>query len=111
MLRGHCGEPEQEYSAVGGQIIMPLTKLETELRVVARERIAKGQLPRAVPERMWGGKGTGRACALCDAPIEEMELEVEEHTDGKLQTFYFHVLCQSLWQLECVREHHLEKGP
>jgi hypothetical protein len=88
---------------------MPLSRLEIELRLLARERIAQGQLPRTVPERIWGGKGTGRACALCDKPIEEMELEVEEHIAGELQIFHFHVLCQSLWQLECVRAYHLRK--
>jgi len=87
---------------------MPLTQqLETELRPVARDRIAKGQLPATVPIRMWGGENARRACSLCDRPIEELELEVEEQIDGKLQTFHFHVLCQSVWQLECVSEHHL----
>jgi hypothetical protein len=90
---------------------MPLTQLETDLRQLARDRIAKGQLPSAVPERMWGGKGSGRSCSLCDKPIGEMELEVEEHIDGKIQTFHFHVLCQSLWQLECVHEYHLRTHP
>lgn len=90
---------------------MPLTQLEQNLRQLARERIANGQLPSAVPERMWGGKGSGRSCSLCDAPIRDVELEVEERINDTIQTFHFHVLCQSLWQLECVREYHLKNPP
>jgi hypothetical protein len=90
---------------------MPLTQLETDLRQLARNRIANGQLPNAVPERMWGGKSSGHSCSLCDRPIRELELELEEQVDGKVQTFHFHVLCQSLWQLECVHEHHLKNRP
>ena len=87
-----------------------LTQLETELRQIARLRIAAGQLPHSFPLRMWGGYGTGRSCSLCEKPIAEAEIEVEQVLDGKLQTFQFHVLCQSLWQLECVREYHRKQG-
>ena len=84
---------------------MPLTKLEQELRRLARDRIEKGRLPRAVPARMWGGKGAGKSCALCDKPIgaNESELEVEQSIDGAARPLRFHVLCHSLWQLECAR--------
>jgi hypothetical protein len=90
---------------------MPLTQLETELRLVARERIQQGRLPRVMPSRMWGGKGAGQCCALCDKVIqrEESELEVEELVDGRVETYHFHVLCQSLWQLECVRDDYIKK--
>ena len=84
---------------------MPLTQLETELRRVARDRIEKGQLPRAAPRSILGGKGAGRPCALCDQSIrpEEMELEVEPQIDGKARALQFHVVCESIWQLECAR--------
>jgi len=90
---------------------MSLTQLETRLRLVARERIEKGKLPHAVPSRMWGGRGGGKPCAICDTIIkrEETELEVEERLGGKVETFHFHILCQSLWQLECVRDYHLKQ--
>jgi hypothetical protein len=80
-------------------------QLETELRRVARDRMAKGQLPRVVPLQMWGGKGAGRLCALCDKTIEpdEMELEVEQRIDGEIYPLQFHVACHSLWRLECGR--------
>jgi len=66
---------------------MPLTQLEAELRPIARERIATGQLPREVPTKMWGGPGSGQPCALCDKPIrhEEVELELEVHMDENVR--------------------------
>ena len=80
-------------------------QLETELRRVARDRMAKGQLPRVVPLQMWGGKGAGRLCALCDKTIEpdEMELEVEQRIDREIYPLRFHVACHSLWRFECGR--------
>lgn len=93
---------------------MPLTELEEKLRPIARERIAKGQLPCEVPSRMWGGRGTGKPCALCDRPIEweDGELEVEERVvDGAVQIYRFHIVCQSVWQLECARDDYLKKHP
>jgi hypothetical protein len=89
---------------------MPLKKLEAELRPIARERIAKRQLPREASLHMWGGHGTGVLCSLCDKPIQrdEVEYEVEGHIDGPVVAFRFHVFCHSLWQLECAHEYHLK---
>jgi len=81
---------------------MPLTQLETELRPRARERIASGELPCEVPARMWGGNGSGKSCCLCDKPIQHQDVEFEFEVDGR--TFLFHMVCQSIWQLECARE-------
>lgn len=90
---------------------MPLTKLEAELRPIARERIATGQLPAEGPSRMWGGHGSGAPCALCDKPIPpgDIEFEVEDQLEGTPHTFRFHMVCQSVWQLECARDHYLKK--
>ena len=87
---------------------MPLTKLEQELRPVARERIAKGQLPRHAPSKIWGGYGSGKLCSLCDRPIEAHEIEYEiEYAEGSAIAYRFHRVCESIWQLECVREDYL----
>jgi hypothetical protein len=88
---------------------MPLTQLEAELRLIARELMAKGQLPQKAPSKMWGGPGTGRVCALCGKPIQpgELEYELEGHIDGAVQSFRFHLVCESVWQLECARADHL----
>ena len=68
---------------------MPQTKLETELRLVARERIARGQLPCGATSRMWGGHGSDLPCALCDKPIQpdEVEYEVELRESGACTQF------------------------
>jgi hypothetical protein len=86
---------------------MPLTGLEQELRPIARERIAKGQLPREMPPpRMWAGYGTGQLCSLCDKPIQRDEID---HTEAPVQTFRFHIVCHALWELECARADYLRK--
>jgi hypothetical protein len=92
---------------------MPLAKLEAELRPIARERIAMGQLPRETPTRMWGGKGTGQVCALCDKAIErdEVEFEVEHRIGETAQMLRFHLVCESIWQLETARAAQLSKQP
>ena len=93
---------------------MPLTDLENELRVIARERIASGELPCIDPPlRMWGGYGSGQVCAVCDKTIRpaEVEFEVEESVDGQMKQMWFHTVCQSIWQLECARVEHLKKHP
>jgi hypothetical protein len=91
---------------------MPLTKLEEALRLIARERIASGQLPRRGLSRMWGGYGTGQLCALCDKQIQPNEVEYEiEHTGAAVQSFRFHIVCLSVWQLECARDDYLTQHP
>ena len=48
---------------------------------------------------MWGGRGTGQVCSLCDKPIldtePEMELEFEGAAPQKIVRF--HLQCQSVW--------------
>jgi len=80
-----------------------LTKLERELRPIARERLAKGQLPREAHTRFWGGFGTGQPCSLCDEPIQPYEIEYEVHIEAVVQALRFHRVCHYAWQLECAR--------
>jgi hypothetical protein len=95
-----------------GSWAMPLTELENTLRPIARERIAKGQLPRQEPSRMWGGPGNGKLCSLCDKPIEPYQIEYEiEHGESAVQTSRFHSACLSIWQLECVGDYDSRKSP
>jgi hypothetical protein len=90
---------------------MPLTLLEAELRAIARERIAKGNLPSVPPSRMWVGGGTGKLCALCDKIVQphEIEYEVQDDMGTSVQTYFFHLVCESVWQLECARDDYLKK--
>ena len=90
---------------------MPLTQLEQRLRDVARGRIARGELPCVAPRlRMWGGYGQGEGCVLCDTMIKpsEVALEVEESIEGKVRVLWFHIVCESIWQLECARAEYLK---
>ncbi len=90
---------------------MPLTKLENELRPIARERIATGQLPSTAPLKTWGGTGSGAPCSLCDKKIafQDLEYEVEALVKGAVRIFRFHLVCESVWQLECARLDYLQK--
>lgn len=79
-----------------------LKRLERELRPIARERIANGQLTCEVLTRVWDGCGTGRLCSLCDKAIEPDELEYDiECVEAAAQTLRFHRVCHYAWQLEC----------
>jgi hypothetical protein len=82
---------------------MSLTQREQQLRVIARERIAKAELPCEPTSRMWGGYGTGQLCSLCRDPIQpdQIEYEVERMAAGR-DNLLFHLVCQSVWQLECA---------
>jgi hypothetical protein len=50
---------------------------------------------------------------LCDKPIQpdDVEYELEGRIGGSVQAFRFHVVCQSVWQLECARDDYLKKHP
>jgi len=69
------------------------------LREIARERIEQARLPKNKPSRIWGGRGTGQTCSLCDQPIldsePEMELEYEGHASHPVVRF--HLQCQTVW--------------
>jgi hypothetical protein len=79
---------------------------EEALRARARKRIEQGLLPREKPLRMWGGRGTGAACTLCDHPIEttEPEMELEYEPPTALPCVRFHLRCQSIWELARERQ-------
>lgn len=80
----------------------PSQRDQNTLRAKARDRIDCGLLPRTKAARTWGGRGSGHACSLCDAPIlesePEMELEYEEPSSNAI--LRFHLQCQSIWEAE-----------
>ena len=47
---------------------------------------------------------------MCDTMIKpsEVALEVEESIEGKVKVLWFHIVCQSIWQLECARAEYLK---
>ncbi len=92
---------------------MPLTSLENELRLRARELIHQGRLLCKHPMRMWGGNGTGQqACSLCERIItrDEVEYEIEHEAGDRVHLSRFHFLCHAAWQLECAREQTIRKN-
>ena len=48
---------------------------------------------------MWGGRGSGQTCSLCDQPILETEPEMELEYEGteSQAVVRFHLQCQSVW--------------
>jgi hypothetical protein len=84
-MENHMGDPSQQGREA--------------LRDTARERIEQSRLPRTKPARMWGGRGSGQVCSLCDKPILESEAEMELEYDGTNapSVIRFHIQCQSVW--------------
>jgi hypothetical protein len=88
-----------------------LRRVEKELRLTARERIAKEQIPREGATRFWAGFGTGLSCALCDKPMQSDEIEYEVRpVEAAVQTLGFHRVCHYAWQLECARVKRRSRG-
>lgn len=67
--------------------------------------MAAGKLPDRAPERIWGGPGSGGACALCGEPVPaeqtELELEFSQNTQANGGGVHrLHARCFTLWELE-----------
>ena len=76
-----------------------------------RAGLARGQLPRINPIRIWVDDGTWQVCAVCLEEIIESMTEYElqfEMPFGPDQTqrmsFWFHKLCFATWLVERVRQ-------
>jgi hypothetical protein len=92
---------------------MPLTRVETDLRLLARKLMEAGTLPTAIPHQTWGGNGSGQPCSLCGKSIRPNDVEYEiEISDGAHQASHrFHFVCHAAWQFESTREMHLNELP
>lgn len=66
------------------------------------ERLTVAALHRAVPVRLWGGKGCGVPCDFCRVLVSsaEIEYEVEAQLDGATVTLHFHPRCHDAWKAE-----------
>jgi hypothetical protein len=62
-------------------------------------RLNVAALRRAVPVRMWGGKGSGVPCDFCRVRMgpEDVEYEVEAQLDGETLLLHFHPRCHDAW--------------
>jgi hypothetical protein len=67
------------------------------------ERLTVAALRRALPVRLWGGKGCGAPCDFCRVLVSstEVEYEVEARLDGEPVTLHFHPRCHDTWKTEC----------
>lgn len=63
-------------------------------------RLSVAALRRAIPGRMWGGKGCGAPCDYCRVLVsaEEVEYEVEARLDGESLMLHFHPRCHDAWR-------------
>ena len=66
------------------------------------ERLTVAALRRALPLRLWGGKGCGVPCDFCRVLVSssEVEYEVEAELDGERVTLHFHPRCHDAWKSE-----------
>jgi hypothetical protein len=62
-------------------------------------RLNVAALRRALPVRMWGGKGSGMPCDFCRVLVgpEDVEYEVEAQLDGATVMLRFHPKCHDAW--------------
>ncbi|HUI59281.1 MAG TPA: hypothetical protein VLX90_03625 [Steroidobacteraceae bacterium] len=63
-------------------------------------RLTVAALRRAIPVKMWGGKGSGLPCDYCRVVVSdaEVEYEVEARLDDELLMLHFHPRCHDAWK-------------
>ena len=70
------------------------------IRQRVREALASGALPPVNGTRSWAGRGTGRACRICQEPIGPGQIEHEVEAPDSVPV---HQTCLLLWREESVR--------
>lgn len=78
---------------------------EDTLRTRARDAMQSGHLPRRRPERLWGGPGNGRDCAVCGHTLvpEDLAFDLEfagAAGNGATVNHHLHVRCFAAWEFE-----------
>jgi len=73
---------------------------DDRLRTIVRARLASGALL-PVNGHSWAGHGSGRPCAVCDAPIGSAEIEYE--VKGPKGEALVHLNCFTAWHRESER--------
>jgi hypothetical protein len=82
---------------------------EPKLRQKAREALHGGRLPQRPPDRIYGGPGSGVACAICGVVItrDDMGLEIEfdrPETPSGVDCYHLHPRCLGAWEVEVRSE-------
>jgi len=70
---------------------------EENLRRLARDRLATGELPPVRPGPTLERVGSGRPCALCGAAVRFEEVECQWPGDLDTRRFRFHLACHKGW--------------
>jgi hypothetical protein len=98
-------EPTQGSTGMNGSVPADRTAPGQDAR---GPRLTVAALRRAIPVRMWGGKGCGAACDFCRVVVSEsdVEYEIEADLDQQPVTLHFHPRCHDAWKagLEPPRE-------
>ena len=75
------------------------------LRLLIRQKLSDGRLPRNGIPKVWGGAGSGQQCDACDEPVAKTDFVMEGPVlDGgrRARDVRFHVLCFYAWDDERV---------
>jgi hypothetical protein len=83
-----------------------MANFDGDLRQLAKQRIASGELPCHPTARTWGSRGGGAQCSLCSRAIRADEIEYEvafpdTRGHGDSRSVRFHLPCHAAWQAEC----------
>jgi hypothetical protein len=71
--------------------------MANDLRSRVRERLRRRQLPPPPAERCWAGLADGtHACAACDEPIHDRDMQFEMQVPGE-RVIFFHIACHDVW--------------
>jgi hypothetical protein len=78
----------------------PMIEFEA-IRLLIRTKMADGRLPTNGPVRVWGGRGDGESCDICEETITKDEFMMESiPTESAPELLQLHVKCFWLWHLE-----------
>ncbi|HTT04460.1 MAG TPA: hypothetical protein VMF64_04170 [Steroidobacteraceae bacterium] len=89
-----------------------MADVDGELKRLAEQRIASGELPCPPASRTWGSHGSGAPCSLCARPIQTHEIEyevapVDLRGAADPRTVRFHLRCHAVWQAQCHHKAHV----
>lgn len=88
----------------GGLIPGNVIDDEALRRMMARDVMRMGRLPRRPADRMWGSTGKDTNCTICALAITPQEpgYELQFTEDGREWTIHFlHIRCFAAWESEC----------
>lgn len=90
-------EPAQGSTGMNGSVPADRTAPGQDPRGV---RLTVAALRRAIPVKMWGGKGCGAPCDFCRVVVSErdVEYEIEADLDQQRVTLHFHPRCHDAWK-------------